>query len=138
MIASARTGRYRLTCPGLHATGVPARSEVLAAERLYPLEIVLVQAEVGRPGDAVDLVRPTAPDDGGRHGRVPQGPGDGYLGGRGVVAPPDLAQLLDELEVLGELGLLEVLGVAPPVVGGKFSMRSRVILPVNRPLAIGE
>jgi hypothetical protein len=50
----------------------------------------------------------------------------------------DLAQLLDEVQVPEELGLLEVLGVAAPVVGGRVPYALGVILPVRSSLAIGE
>src|SRR3712207_3223494 len=94
-------------------------SGVLAEEAFDPLQFLLAQAEVRRADDAVDLVGPAAADYGRRDRRVPERPGYGDLRGRAAVVPAYLLQQLDEPQVPGEPRLLEVLGVAAPVVGGE-------------------
>src|SRR5215218_10621196 len=92
---------------------------VLDQEALDPLQLLLAQAEIRRADYAVHLVRAPPADDGRGHGRVPQRPGDGDLGGGAPMLRSDLLQQPHQLQVAREPGLVELGGVAAPVVGGQ-------------------
>src|SRR3712207_1941584 len=102
------------------ARKVTRRSGVLGEEGFDPVEFVFGETELGRPDYAIDLVWPPPADDGRGDGGVAQGPGDGDLARRPAVSLPDLAQQLDQFQVLREPRLLEVRVVAAPVVGGEI------------------
>src|SRR5215207_7332477 len=87
--------------------------------RLYLLDLILGETELGRPDHAVHLVRSARAHDGRADGRVPERPGDGDLCRRPAVLLPDRVKQLDQLQVLREPRLLEVGVVAAPVVGGE-------------------
>src|SRR5215212_6518586 len=94
-----------------------ALSGILGEEVLDPAQLVLAQTEFHRADGAVYLIRPPPADDGRRDRRVPERLGYGDLARRTPVLPAYLLQQAHQLEVPGEPRLLEVVGVAAPVVG---------------------
>src|SRR6185503_4306360 len=80
-----------------------------------PLEVV-VELEVGRRQDRLDLIGPPEAHDRAVHGRVAKRPRDRHRTRRGAVALSDALQPLDELEAPREVRLPEALAAPAPVV----------------------
>ena len=78
--------------------------------------IFRTKLDVGRTGDAAHLFGAADADDRACHRGIPQGPRDGNLTRRCVVAVADGAQRLDQPQIAGEQRLLEIRAVLPPVV----------------------
>ncbi len=76
--------------------------------------------EVEGAQGAVNLIGFAEADDGGGDGGVVESPGEGDFTGCFAVGLTDFGEEIDEGEIAGEVGFLEIFIAAAPVVGGEM------------------
>lgn len=89
-------------------------------EILDRVDLFIVELEVAGGHDSGGLLGVAGADDGSGDGGVAKGPGDGNLADGAVVALGDFAEVIDEREIAGEIGLGEIVMAVTPVIFGKF------------------
>ena len=107
-------------------------------EAVDPRILLIRQPERERRRKFLHLPCAAAANDGRGDSRMMQGPGNGDYAGRYAVSAADLAQQVDEFEVSGQTGLVELRAFFRQSSAGIAATRSALILPVKRPETMGE